>query len=133
MRQATTRFLALLFSSTTLVVTQNSVGATLTPSINIDNKIFHISLSATNLDGLNVREVRHSKGFFQDRGNGKWIESSNDGTSTFDFLETRRAKHSVYLEDKSRNVYIQLNLSKKTIVYSDINYEYDLYKIISIK
>ncbi len=69
------------------------------------------------INGRNVKNVKYDGGSFRQRKDGSWIEKNNDGKHNF--VETGRDDWSVYLEDKSRNVNIQLDLHRKEIFYSD--------------
>lgn len=71
------------------------------------------------VNGRNVKNVKYEGGSFRQKKDGSWIEKNNDGKHNF--VETGRDDWSVYLEDKSRNVNIQLDLHRKEIFYSDAN------------
>ena len=65
--------------------------------------------------------VIHAKGVFRDKGNKQWQESSVNGKSRFNFVETSRSNNAVFLFDSSRNVKIELNVVEQMIYYSDTN------------
>ncbi|MGB0932005.1 MAG: hypothetical protein ACPGVB_14570, partial [Chitinophagales bacterium] len=56
-------------------------------------------------------------GAFIEKENKAWQEASLKN-GTFNFIETHRDQWSVYLQDKSRNVFIQLDLHTKKVMYS---------------
>ncbi|MEZ4888118.1 MAG: RICIN domain-containing protein [Chitinophagales bacterium] len=73
-------------------------------------------------------------GVFKQVGNTKtWKETGRRvGSSTFTFTETHRDEWSVYLHDQSRNVYIQLDLHTKKVMYSAGNQtKTPLYEILA--
>ena len=77
-----------------------------------------------------VAAVYHDGGGFYFLGNGQWQERGNDG-ATFNFIETARGETTVMLEDRSRGVFIELNLAGNMIRYAgpgDSRYR-DLYRI----
>jgi Mannan-binding protein len=84
-------------------------------------------------NGRNVKVVSHSQGSFMSLGNGNWQEANDKGETTFNFKETGRDDWSVYLLDSSRNVTLQLDLHRKTVVYSDSTQKFDLYQITASK
>jgi uncharacterized protein YkwD len=73
---------------------------------------------ANEVSGRNVTSVQVATGLFTMIGPQRWLERRNDG-KTFNFVEVRRDKWSVYLLDPSRGVYLQIDLRKKQIFYSD--------------
>ncbi len=70
-------------------------------------------------DGSNVQQVFFSGGSFRKTGPGRWTEYNAQGRAMFNFTETGRDKWSVYLNDRSRNVRLQLDLYRKWIGYAD--------------
>jgi hypothetical protein len=58
-------------------------------------------------------------GSYLQKSRQTWIEQSVPSGSHFDFNEVRRDDWSVYLQDPSRNVSIQLDLHTRKVVYSD--------------
>ncbi|PSB55186.1 mannan-binding lectin [Chamaesiphon polymorphus] len=85
------------------------------------------------VNGHNVKAVSHPQGSFMALGNGNWKEVNDRGNTIFRFTETGRDDWSVYLFDKSRNVTIQLDLHRKTVVYRDNTQQFDLYTITASK
>lgn len=68
-------------------------------------------------DGRNVRQVFFEHGSFQQTGPGRWTEYEEQGRAVFEFSETGRDQWSVYLDDRSRNVQLQLDLHRNWISY----------------
>ena len=63
---------------------------------------------------------------------GQWEERNTQGQVLFRFLETGRDRTSVYLEDRTRNVSIQIDLSTRKIIYSDAKTaKVPLYDVVS--
>lgn len=54
-------------------------------------------------------------GFIQN-GNRSWIEVGKDGKKRWNFVETGRDEWSIYLQDKSRDMNIQLDLHTKKVM-----------------
>ena len=71
--------------------------------------------------GFNVEVVYHSQGSFINRGDGYWNERDANGNTTFNFREVNRTEYSVYLNDRSRNIAIQLDLPNRKIFYTEEN------------
>ena len=69
-------------------------------------------------NGRNVTSVQVATGRFTMTGPQRWLERRDDG-KTFNFVEVRRDKWSVYLLDSSRGVNLQIDLRNKQIFYSD--------------
>jgi hypothetical protein len=92
-----------------------------------NHKVRFASIATVN--GNNVKVVTHAQGAFKDVDDGNWEETDLQNNIRFNFKEVRREPRSVYLLDKSRNVNIQLDLSRKRIVYSDSSNKFDLYRI----
>jgi len=77
----------------------------------------------------NVTLVYHKNGKFKQTGPTTWAEIGNNG-ATFAFTEVRRDENTIYLEDKSRGVQIQLDHANKKIKYGGIGKDVnDLYSI----
>lgn len=70
-------------------------------------------------------------GHYRQIGLDTWEELNASNSVSFRFKETHRDDWSVYLHDASRNVYLQLDLHRKIIVYSHGNTKFDLYSILS--
>ena len=71
----------------------------------------------TDVNGRNVTFVRHGGGSFARQSDGSWGEFDGNGQMTFRFAEMQRDEWSVYLNDPSRNVQIQLDLFRRKISY----------------
>jgi len=71
----------------------------------------------TGVNGWNVRVVRFGGGTYVQQGDGTWAEYNSAGQITFRFVEAQRDEWSVYLNDPSRNVQIQLDLFRRKISY----------------
>ena len=67
-----------------------------------------------NANGYNVQYAKYASGFFIQTGSLAWRESDK-----FNFVESSRDEWSVYLDDPSRNVSIQIDLHRNKIRYSD--------------
>jgi hypothetical protein len=78
------------------------------------------------VNGYSVEQVDFGGGgkklgaYFQ-TGPNAWKETDLKGKTTFEFAETNRDQWSVYLEDRSRNVDLQIDLHRKKVRYSDPN------------
>lgn len=73
------------------------------------------------VSGFNVESVYHSEGSFVNRGDGYWSERDANGNTKFNFREVNRTEYSVYLNDRSRDVTIQLDLPNQKIFYTEGN------------
>ena len=88
--------------------------------------------SAAVTNGRNVRQVFFDRGSFKKTGPRKWAEYNAQGRAVFNFTETGRDEWSVYLNDRSRNVQIQLDLHRQWISYGQNGGgRSDLYRISS--
>ncbi|MGB1242758.1 MAG: RICIN domain-containing protein, partial [Chitinophagales bacterium] len=80
--------------------------------------IYEVTNPSSKMNGWLASEVTYSNskgtklGTFVEKGNKAWQEVSLKN-GTFNFTETHRDQWSVYLHDKSRNVFIQLDLHTK--------------------
>ena len=73
-------------------------------------------------------------GSYEQRTPNKWVEVNSQNEVSFHFDETHRDEWSVYLHDPSRKVSLQLDLHRKTIIYSDASpNRFDLYSILTVK
>lgn len=77
------------------------------------------AVSGTN--GRNVTFVGTPQASFEMMSGRRWIERSNSGGGSFNFVEQNRDDWSVYLFDQSRGVNLQLDLHRRQIFYSDRN------------
>ncbi|WP_197460226.1 mannan-binding lectin [Sphingorhabdus sp. M41] len=83
-------------------------------------------------DGRNVQQVFFSGGSFRQTGPGRWTEYNVQGRAMFEFAETGRDQWSVYLNDSSRNIQLQLDLHRKWVGYGQNGgAKSDLYQITS--
>ena len=85
--------------------------------------IYEVMNSSSKMNGWLASEVTYGNnrgaklGTFVETENKAWQEISlKDGMHNF--TETHRDQWSVYLQDKSRNVFIQLDLHTKKVMYS---------------
>lgn len=85
-----------------------------------------MSASTEVVNGYEVEQVDFGSGgeklgaYYQISPNA-WKETDAQGKTTFKFAETTRDQWSVYLEDPSRKVNIQIDLHRKKVRYSDPN------------
>ncbi|EGV27700.1 PLAT repeat-containing protein [Thiorhodococcus drewsii AZ1] len=83
---------------------------------------------------LNVSQVQVPNGKYVKTGANVWSEYDASGKPTYKFRETNRDAWSVYLNDPSRNVQLQLDLHRKWVSYGeDGGPKRDLYRITSAK
>jgi Mannan-binding protein len=71
----------------------------------------------TDINGWNVVYVGFGGGSYAKQPDGSWAEYNLSGQVTFRFVEQQRDEWSVYLNDPSRNVQIQLDLFRRKISY----------------
>ena len=71
----------------------------------------------TGVDGWNVEYVAMPGGHYAQVGTKAWAEYPPAGEVPFRFVETQRDEWSVYLNDPSRNVQIQLDLFRRKVSY----------------
>jgi len=84
----------------------------------------------TGFNGWNVNYVTHASGHFARQRDGTWAEFNDQGQIIFRFVEVQRDEWSVYLNDPSRNVQLQLDLYRRKISYgSNGGPRSDLYDI----
>lgn len=57
-------------------------------------------------------------GGYISQGNGAWAEVDATGAEAFSFVEAGRDEGTIYLEDRSRNVAIQLDLFAMQVLYA---------------
>ena len=88
--------------------------------------------SASGVNGRSVKTAIFSGGRFVETQPRRWTEFGNDRQAKFSFIEIGRDDWSVYLNDNSRNVQIQIDLHRKMIGYGENNgAKRDLYRITS--
>ncbi|MEO0828463.1 MAG: hypothetical protein AAFY67_22955 [Cyanobacteria bacterium J06642_9] len=78
------------------------------------------------INGYEVEQVdfgagREKLGAYYQTGSNAWKETDKQGRTTFEFVETNRDQWSVYLEDPSRKVKIQVDLHTKKVRCIDPN------------
>lgn len=83
-------------------------------------------------NGRNVQQVYFAGGSFKKSGPGRWTEYNAQGRAIYSFTETGRDEWSVYLDDRSRNVQLQLDLHRNWVGYGQNGgAKSDLYQIQS--
>ncbi|NEV61416.1 hypothetical protein G3446_05820 [Thiorhodococcus minor] len=86
------------------------------------------------VNGRNVAFVQFQDGSIAQTGGRTWVEYGNSGAARFSFQETHRDDWSVYLNDSSRNIQLQLDLHRKWVSYGeDGGPKRDLYRITDAK
>jgi len=84
------------------------------------------------VNGYNVTQANFRDGAFRQTGNGRWTEFNANGNATYSFTETGRDEWSVYLDDPSRNVQLQIDIHRKWVTYgTNGGAKSDLYRIVS--
>jgi PLAT/LH2 domain len=92
------------------------------------------SAAASGINGANLTMVTHAGGRLEKTGDAEWTEFNADGEASFVFQETGRDEWSVYLNDDSRNVQLQLNVHRKMVSFGEGGgAKQDLYPITSMK
>lgn len=87
---------------------------------------------STGVNGRNVTRVNVAGGSFREARRGVWAEYDRNGKVVFTFTETARDDWSVYLNDASRNVQLQLDLHRKKVrIGNNGGSRSDLYNITS--
>lgn len=76
------------------------------------------SYNSAAVTGQTVTSVNTPTGQFKAQPFRKWVEQGSDGAS-FTFDEQNRDAWSVYLQDPSRGVRLQIDLHRKQIFYAD--------------
>jgi len=69
------------------------------------------------VNGWNVEKANHRGGRLEMHAPGQWTEFDGSGIAGFSFTETGRDEWSVYLNDASRNVQLQIDIHRKMITY----------------
>lgn len=75
------------------------------------------ALTATEVTGWNVVRADHRDGSFRQTGDRAWAEYDRSGRATFTFTEVGRDDWSVYLDDPSRGVQVQIDLHRDWLTY----------------
>jgi PLAT/LH2 domain len=101
----------------------------------VKKKKKHVAAAApAGINGANLASVTHSGGKIEKTGDAEWTEFNANGEAGFTFQETGRDEWSVYLDDPSRNVQLQLDVHRKMITYGQGGGEKsDLYPITSMQ
>ena len=73
-------------------------------------------ISQSSVDLNSVGYIKHSAGHFQSNGDGTWQEYNNSGTPTFRFRETGRADGLIFMDDRSRNVFLRMDLNQMKVI-----------------
>jgi hypothetical protein len=81
-------------------------------------QLYPIESASAEVNGGNATLVRVQDGQYRMTGPDRWVETGADG-ATFNFVEDNRDEWSVYLSDASRDVRLQLDLSRKQVFYSE--------------
>lgn len=71
----------------------------------------------TDVNGWNTNYVQFGGGYYARQSDGSWAEYNTRGQVTFRFVEVQRDEWSVYLNDPSRNVQVQLDLFRRKVSY----------------
>lgn len=71
----------------------------------------------SDVNGWNVQNVQVERASFARQADGSWVELDANGRVTFRFVEVQRDEWSVYLNDPSRNVQLQLDLFRRKVSY----------------
>jgi opacity protein-like surface antigen len=76
----------------------------------------------------------YAGGKFEKTGEKEWTESKTNGKEKFTFKETGRDDESVYLDDPSRKIQIQLDVPRKMVMYGEFGgKKRDFYQITNLK
>lgn len=87
----------------------------------------------SDVTGWNVEVVQTAGGSFRKQPGGDWVELDASGRTAFNFQETGRDDWSVYLNDTSRDVQLQLDLHRRKVTYgTNGGAKSDLYDIIEV-
>lgn len=82
------------------------------------------------INAYNADMVTYAGGAFVQLNDHQWVENNVNGTSVFN--EVRRDEWSIYLDDPTRDVQIQLDLHRREILYWDPNTAFVLYQILEV-
>ena len=86
------------------------------------------------MNGHNLADATYAAGEFRQVGAHEWRELDQKGTVRFTFVEQQRDAWSVYLEDPSRHVSIQLDAFRKVVRYRPGSAPWvDLYAITEVQ
>ena len=80
--------------------------------------LYRITAGSSKLSGWLVKRVKFNNGAFVYKGGKQWVETGTHNQVRFNFREVARDDWSVYLKDSSRNVYIQLDLHTRKVMYN---------------
>ena len=85
------------------------------------------------VNGYNLAEVDFATGSLKKTGDTQWSEYNSEGKVTFTFQEVTRDDWSVYLNDASRNMQLQLDVYRKMVGIGENNGDKrDLYPITKV-
>jgi hypothetical protein len=88
------------------------------------------STAQRGVNGYNVTQANYGGGFFRETGKGRWTEYDPDGHASYSFTETGRDEWSVYLDDRSRDVQLQIDIHRNWVTYgTNGGPKSDLYQI----
>lgn len=88
----------------------------------------------TDVNGWNVEWVTIGNGSFRKQADGSWAELDANQRPVFRFTETNRDEWSVYLNDSSRDVQLQLDLFRRKVTYGvNGGDRSDLYDIVAAR
>ncbi len=73
--------------------------------------------TSTVVNGYNLAEIDFETGSFKKTGDAQWSEFNSEGKVTFSFQEVTRDDWSVYLDDASRNMQVQLDVYRKMVSF----------------
>jgi hypothetical protein len=86
------------------------------------------------VNGRNVEIVQTAGGSFRNQPGGGWVEMDSSGRTAYNFQETGRDDWSVYLNDASRDVQLQLDLHRRKVSYgTNGGARSDLYDIVDAR
>ena len=92
-------------------------------SLNNKKVLYDVLNSSKKINGRMVKEVQYisanKMGKFVTAGKNKWTETNVNKEKLY-FTETHRDDWSVYMEDRSRNIALQLDLHTLEVKYADI-------------
>lgn len=118
-----------------------AVGAPAPITVRIGTETKPTTSSSASADAHSVKRVAFSDGsgktagYFRFAGSGNWVETGPAGNDIrFKFQERGRDDSSIYLVDRSRDVAIQLDLTKRVVMYQDgkTGKRWALYEIVGV-
>ncbi|ANV85425.1 hypothetical protein AWQ21_14330 [Picosynechococcus sp. PCC 7003] len=95
--------------------------------------IFNAHSLEESVNSDNIRLARFANGYLQQTSSGIWTEFDTNGGVAFTFQETGRDNSSVYLNDPTRNLQLQIDVDRRMISFGMNNGpKRDLYSITSV-